>query len=42
MGSDLGQAKKENLKAEVKFNLFFWCLYFLYEWFGNTAVDDEY
>lgn len=42
MGLDIGQVKKEDIKKEIKFNLLFWCLYFLYEWLGNAAVDDEY
>lgn len=27
---------------EIKFNFLFWLLYFVYEWLGNAAVDDEY
>ena len=29
-------------KGEIRFNLFFWGSYFLYEWLGNASVGDEY
>ncbi len=30
------------LKNKRLFNILFWVLYFLYEWLGNAAVDNEY
>jgi sensor histidine kinase YesM len=29
-------------KSEIRFNVFFWLTYFLYEWLGNASVGNEY
>lgn len=29
-------------KNEIRFNVFFWLTYFLYEWLGNASVGNEY
>lgn len=30
------------IKKNIIFNVLFWALYFLYEWLGNAAVNNEY
>lgn len=29
-------------KSDIRFNILFWSVYFLYEWLGNASVEDEY
>lgn len=32
----------ELYKKNIAFNILFWALYFLYEWLGNAAINNEY
>ncbi len=41
MYSTLGTDPNPTSK-ELKFNIQFWTLYFVYEWLSNAAIDDEY